>query len=216
MINMLYSSNHLIDPEEKDNAWAAAVFNELYYYGGAECLLEGKDPVEIRKYAAGAQDVSKYKKMFRRVSKSTSEQQPDQPIPGTRLPGLKDLSGIEWQPIGFLPQPLNSARAIIEKTPIYVKCTAIDALAKNQKEKDFEFIQNRPGLDSLLSQFSQMMGVKISPPQAPNNSSGVDISNFDLDPTKQDELNFYMSLYYKLGPKVHLKKFYMRSRMCWT
>ena len=198
---MLYSSNHLIDPEDKDNAWAASVFSELYYYGGAECLLEGKDPVEIRKYAAGAQDVAKYKKMFRRVSKSTSEQQPDQPIPGTRLPGLKDLSGVEWQPIGFLPQPLNSARAIIEKTPIYIKCTAIDALAKNQKEKDFEFIQNRPGLDSLLSQFSQMMGVKIEPPQAPNNSTGVDISNFDLDPTKQDELNFYMSLYYKLRPE---------------
>lgn len=202
MLDMLYSSNHLIDPKDKTVEWAATVMNELYYYGGADSLLDGKDPTLIRAFANGSQPVGRYKKMFRRLSKPTEQQQqPDGWMATSNLPGARDLAGISWEPISFLNQPLNSARAVIEKAPIYVKCTAIDPLAKNQKEQDLEFIQNRPAYDQLLQQFSVMMGTPIAPPPAPNNATGIDISNFQLDPMKQDELNFYISLYYKLRPE---------------
>jgi hypothetical protein len=206
MIGVSASVNHLIDPELKDNAWAATEIMNNYYYGGAESLLDGKDPETIRLYATGNQPVSKYKRMFRKLAKTGSsvaatDGNPVMPTGGAGIP-LKDMSGIDWQPLALMNQPLNSGIAIVTKMPIYVKCTAIDPLAKSKKEQDLDFIRNRPFLDAHLTQIAAMMGTPIGSPPIPNASSDtVDLSNVKLNPFNEDELNFYMSLYYKLRPE---------------
>lgn len=194
--------NHLIDPNTKDTDWAANVMYNNYFFGGAESLLDGKNPTDIRKYASGKQDVLKYKKLFQKLSRSAQSQevQTGSGIAGNQL--FSDMSGIEWEPLAVLAHPMNSAMAVIKKQPLYIKCTAIDALAQQAKKQDFQFLKNRPVLDASLAEFSAMLGSQIKPPDAPNNASSTDISNFDLNPQNEDELNFYVNLFYKLRPET--------------
>lgn len=179
--------------------WGAEMMNQLYWHGGANSLLFNKDVREIEAYAAGRQDMGKYKKMFKRLHKDAIRTN-TQDNPAASL-NVQDITGIDWEPLGFLTQPLYSALAVLQKMPIYVKCTAIDALAREKKERDYNFLKNRPFLDGELKSLSQKLGSIISPPTAAHNAEGVDISNFDLDPTQEDELNFYINLFYKLRPE---------------
>lgn len=199
------NQNHLIDPAQKDEEWAAKMIYEFYHFGGAVNLLDGKDSEEIEKYAAGNPPVAKYKKMFKRMAKEEAAIQAQFNKQGggdfRQATPIHDVTGIEWAPLSFLNQPLNSALAVLCKMPIYVKCTAIDALAQEKKEKDFKVLQNRGFHDGQLQQFAQKLGSPIGVPTAPNNAESIDISNFDLDPNKEDELNFYINLFYKLRPE---------------
>jgi hypothetical protein len=196
-----FSATHLIAPGEKDAAWAAQVMYEKYFFGGATSLMEGKKPDEIRKYVAGEQSVDKFKKMFRKAAAGNVVNAPGTAGTGRGGP-LQDMAGIDWQPLALLTQPFNAAISIIQKMPLYVKCTAIDPLAKDKKMSDAEFLRNRQHLDASLAQFSALLGAPIEPPSAPNNAASADISAFDLNPAVEDELNFYMDLFYKLRPET--------------
>ena len=166
-----FSASHMISPKEKDAAWAARIMYEKYYFGGARSLMDGKKPQEVKDYVAGNQSVDKFKKMFRKASASSNGGNPVGAIPiGQTSNLLKDMVGIDWQPLALLTQPFNAAISIIQKMPIYVRCTAIDALAKDKKMSDAEFLRNRKYLDASIAQYSQMLQAPIQPPSAPNNS----------------------------------------------
>ncbi len=195
MEETFFAASHTIDPEEKDSVWAARIMYEHYYFGQAKSLLDGKNPQEIREYVAGKQSVTKFKRMFRRAAAKQQDGSDGNSSVG------KDLAGIDWEPLALLTQPFNAALAVLQKMPVYVKATAIDPLAREKKGMDYQFLRNRPHLDANLAQFSQMMGAQIDPPSAPNNAAEADISSFDLNPQAEDELNFYMNLFYKLRPE---------------
>jgi len=196
MTDTFYAAQHTIDPDTKDCEWAAKIMYEHYYFGQAKSLLDGKNPQDIRDYVAGKQDVSKFRKMFRKAAAKAQDKEDG----GGSTP-MKDLAGIDWQPLALLAQPFNSALAVLQKMPIYVKCTAIDALASEKKGLDYTYLRNRPHFDASIANLAQMMGTKIDSPPAPNNSSGADISSFDLNPMVEDELNFYINMFYKLRPE---------------
>jgi len=195
--------NHFIDPKQKDSAWAAEMMFNYYHFGNAENLLAKKDAQMIASYAAGEQDMRKFKRMFKRLSKEIAKKEKfaRESYSGMVMPEPQDITGIDWEPLGFLTQPFNSALSVLQKQPLYVKCTAVDALAREKKEKDYNFYKNRPYHDSALNDYSQKLGSNIAPPNSSNNAENVDIANFDLDPTKDDELNFYFNLFYKLRPE---------------
>lgn len=205
MLNLTqpFLSYHYIDPRLKNSKWAADVIYELYSHGQAKNLLSGKNPDMIRKYATGQQDVNKYRRMFRRQAKEIDQQlkvQAENILGDLQVP-TSDLTGIDWQQLGLLATPLNAALNNIKKQPIYVKCTALDGLAQTKKQHDYDLLKNRPVVDKDASMFSELLGVAIDPPSELNNSEGIDISNFGLDPQRPDELNFYMNLFYKLRPE---------------
>lgn len=194
--------SHHIDPAQKDDAWAAAMMNDFYKYGGAESMLQGKRVSEIDKYYSGDQPVNRYKKMFRRMAKELAAKMADdagEDMLDTL--NIKDITGIDWKPLGILANPMSSVHNMITKLPLYVKATAIDSLAQEKKQEDRDFIRNRPVLDKSLDEFGQKLKIKIGSPAAKNNAESVDISNFDLNPGKEDELNFYMTMFHKLRPE---------------
>lgn len=182
--------NHFINPEFKDAAWAAKVFEELYLYGGAMNLLHGKNPEVINKYFDGNQPMEKYKKMFKRLAKKADEDSPE-----------KDITNIDWEPLGLMVNFANNALATIQKMPLYVKATAIDPLAQEKKQRDVQYLKSRPVLDGELDSVSDTLGVRFGSPAAQNNADGVDIKNFSLNPANDDELNFYINMFYKLRPE---------------
>lgn len=193
--------SHFIDPEKKNSRWAAYMMDDYYRFGGAVSMLHGKKIQEINQYYSGDQSVNKYKKMFRRMAKEMELKVQNEGNGMLGDIGIKDITGIEWESLGILANPMSSVHNTIQKIPLYVKATAIDSLAEEKKQKDYEFIKNRPALDKDLGKFSEALKIRIDSPAAENNAESVDISNFDLNPQKEDELNFYMSMFYKLRPE---------------
>jgi hypothetical protein len=151
MNDTFFAETHTIDPELKDSEWAARIIYEHYYYGGAEGLLEGKNPQEIGSYVAGKQSVTKFKRMFRRAGQKQPEDGCTTPMPG------KSLAGIDWEPLALLTQSFNSAFALVQKMLIYVKCIAIDPLAREKKGKDYDYLSNCVYLEASLATFSQKL-----------------------------------------------------------
>lgn len=197
---MMFNAGHYIDPRLKNSDWGANIMWQHYMYGGAKSLLDGKDPHVIRNYAEGNQNMKKYRKMFKRLAKTEQEIPIGDDLQATGG-AVKDITGIDWEPLGLMTQPLNAAISILQKTPIYVKCTAIDALAQDKKKKDYNFLKNRPLLDKDLGDISQKLKTPMGTPAPQNNATNVDITNFDLDPTKEDELNFFFDMFHKLRPE---------------
>lgn len=191
------SFRDFVDPQQKDKDWILRAVEQHYYHGGAESLLAGKDVQEILNYASGKHDMSEFKAMFPDLPKKRSE------LAGNIIDKrLAVRMGIDFEPLGILQQPLAAALAVLQKQLTYVSYEAIDATANANRQKDMDIIKNRPLFEKAIQPLKEGMKMPLPPPQPVNNSPTVDISALDLNPMKEDELNLWADLFYKLRPET--------------
>lgn len=199
-----------IDPVQKNEEWALTVVRQLYDYGGAKNLLEGKNVPAIFAYAAGNHSMEKFRAMFPEKKKTVKKSANGQPTPdqlANHTSAIMDRQtaislGMDLAPLGILQQPLASALALLQKQEVYVSCDAMDATSNANRQNDLDIIRNRPEFEKAISGATGVLGMPLQMPQPEHNYPTVDISTLGLDPAKEDQLNIWANLFYKLRPET--------------
>jgi hypothetical protein len=208
-----------VDPADKNEDWILRAVRNNYEFGGAKSLLDGKNVNEIKKYAAGDHDMAEFMAMF-----------PDPPKKRTEATAtiidkrIAKRMGIDFKPLGILQQPLSAAIAVLQKQLTYVNFEAIDATANANRQMDLDRVRNRPLFERAISPAKNVLGMPLNPVGTEFNSPTVDIASVDLDPQKEDELNLWADLFYKLRPEtafevaidalMYWNNFKMKSDLC--
>jgi hypothetical protein len=198
-----------IDPAQKDSAWVLEVVKELYDHGGAKNLLIGKRVRDIFDYAAGKHNMAKFNAMFPERKKKvikTNNGQPNERDLANHTDILMDRQtainlGMDLEPLGILQQPLASALATLQKGLVSINFTAVDATSNANRQMDLDRIRNRPGFEDAIGSAKLLLGMPLQAPGTKFNTPTVDISTMGLDPTKEDNLNVWANLFYKLRPE---------------
>lgn len=188
--------NDYVQPSEKRNLeWVRKRVRDLYEFGGAQNLLHDKDIPSIISHATGNHDMKPYQRMFKGLVRNEGNSEQD-------IFNSTDITGLDWDPLGILVQPLNSAISNIIKIPLTRNATAIDSMASTKRELDRDFLRNRNYLQNAMQDIAQKLGLdNIHLPSVKNNANGIDISALDLDPNSETELNLYFDIFYKLKPE---------------
>jgi hypothetical protein len=151
-------NNHLIPPEQKDEAWALKLFQRYVPYlqpiwsvdwaGGGNRQWGIND---IRGYAMGTQDTTVYKTYFDPQDKTGK------------------FLGLSFDNIpAFIPRLRQKLLADLQKIPTEIKAQAVDEAANDKRNKDKMMLRIEKILDEHLSKLS-----KIINPQNPEIKSGI-------------------------------------------
>lgn len=189
-------SFHYQTPQSKmeGNSWAMQVVNFYWYNTQNFSLLEGKDVNEIEGYASGEYSLTKFKKIF----KSEQKRLLQNANPNT-LENRRTAIGIDYRCYPLIPEKLNSAVAIIQKIPIEISCVATDALAIEKKQRDVNFLKNKPVVEADLQEVADRLSLgKVDLGTTKNSSIEFSDSPFGLDLTNPDELDIFVNLIYSL------------------
>jgi hypothetical protein len=200
-----------IDPQQKDKTWVLDAVKQLYDYGGAKNLLAGKKVKDIWDYAAGKHSMVKFQAMFpdkkKRIRKKGDPNRPTEEQLTNHTDMLMDKQtaislGMDIEPLGILQQPLASAIATLQKQLVYIGFSAIDPTSNANRKMDLERMRYRPGFERYLAGAKGILGMPLQSPPPLHNSPTIDISALGLDPSKEDQLNIWASLFYKLRPET--------------
>lgn len=197
---------HFVDPDTKlGNEWALKLVR-MNYASNARSLLYTKNVVEIDQYATGDHDMTDYKaKMFKGAVTERGVNHDDNPNDRSQYVEFvqqEDLTGIDFEPLGILVQPLNSAIATIQKQPIEVVATAMDAAASTKRKNDRDMLRNKPKFEAELDAVAAKMGMdKFDVGGARHNARAVSEMPFGLDASDEGDLDLYFDLFYKLRPE---------------
>jgi hypothetical protein len=198
-----------IDPIEKNDQWVLEAVKQLYDYGGAKNLLAGKRVRDIFAYAAGNHSMEKFNAMFPEKKKRTRKTSGDRPTEqqlanhSTTLMDRETVVslGMDLEPLGILQQPLASALAQLHKQIVYVQFSAIDATSNANRKMDMDRMRNRPEFEKAIGGLRHVLKMPLQLPQTMHNATTIDISALGLDPSKEDQLNIWANLFYKLRPE---------------
>lgn len=198
-----------IDPASKDGAWILDVVKHYYMYGGAKNLLAGKRINDIFDYAAGKHSMAKFLAMFpekkRRRKKNIDNRATNNELANhTDLLMDKETAislGMDMEPLGILQQPISSAISTLQKGLVYVGFSAIDSTSNANRKMDLDRIRNRPGFEEAIAPAKMLLKIPLQAPNTQFNEPTVDINSLGLDPSKEDQLNIWANLFYKLRPE---------------
>jgi hypothetical protein len=201
MLKTYLPAQHFVRPEEKlTKEWAIEMSRYYYYHGNMVSLLHGKDVSRIELFAEGNQPMDEFRKMYKNSTKKKATTIEDENGLATVINvEREDVTGIDWDPLDLLNQPLNSAISLIHKQPIEVEATAIDGLAITKKKNDRDLIRTKAKNEKIMAPISQQLGMSgfISGPQnaaIPEAPQGLDMD----DPEEQD---LYFDMFYKFRPE---------------
>lgn len=190
---------HFVSPETKLTAeWMRQMVQSFYHYNKM-CLLEGKDQISINAYAAGSQPMEDYRKLIspgKRKVGVNYDDNPDNHKEYVEAIQEEDISGIDFEPIGILVQPLNSAIATLLKQELDISVTAVDPAAAEKRKQDFTLLKNAQRYKKDLEE----IGVKgrLDFNLGPVNNSLPVEDYFGLDPNDDGDLQLIKQLFYKL------------------
>lgn len=201
MASSFIPSLHFAPPSKKMNkSWAKEVLTYYYYNSHNMNLLHGKNVAEIDGYASGDFDMRPFLKMFKSLKKDLVKHGK---IDNTRE-FLKQMDvgskmGFEAEPLALLPEKLNSAIAVTTKVPIEIVVNATDPLAIEKKQKDINFIKNKPLAEAKIQEVADRLGLPpVDLGTTENSSVEFSESPFGLDLTEPDELDIFVNLIYSL------------------
>lgn len=189
-------SFHYIAPNEKmnGNSWAMSVINYYWFNTQNFSLLNNKNVNEIEGYASGQFDLTKFKKIYKSEQKRMLENADPNMIANKRT-----AIGIDYRCFPLIPEKLASATAIIQKIPIEISCVAVDPLAIEKKQKDVNFLKNKPKIEAALQDIANKLNLdKIDLGSTKNSSVEFSESPFGFDLNNTDELDIFVNLVYAL------------------
>lgn len=188
--------------EKLTKKWAAEAINYYYRSGGAVSLLSGKKVTDIERFASGDQDMAPFKKMYKSLKRAEERNVTSPNNLQSDIIVNNTLDALDWDPLGLLPTPLNSALSNVTKLPIEITATAVDGLAMTKKERDRELLRNKRLYEKDTADIAAKLGIeKIDIGGLQNDSSGYDELPLGLDPESQDDQDLFMNLFYKLKPE---------------
>jgi len=201
MLKTYLPAQHFVRPEEKlTKEWAIEMSRYYYYHGNMVSLLHGKDVAKIELFAEGRQPMDEFRKMYKNSTKKKASKLENEDGTAEILKvEMEDVTGIDWEPLDILNQPLNAAISLIHKQPIEVQATAIDGLAVTKKKLDRDLIKTKSRNEQIMKPIADQLGLSgfIKGPQ---HSSIPDMPNgLDMDDPEQQDL--YFDMFYKFRPE---------------
>lgn len=183
-------SLHFAKPADKlKPEWCKEAIDYYYHNTDNKSLLHGKDIEEIEAYATGEFDMTPYKRLYRSMQKAT-DNHPNQA-------DREDKLGLQWQPLPLIPNKLNAAIATVQKIPVEISCTAMDALAAEKKEEDVTFLKNKQVVQADLQELAdQMQAGEIDLGTTRHADVAYSDSPYGLDLNDPEELDVFVNLLY--------------------
>lgn len=179
--------------------WCSEVIDHYYYNGGLINLLHGKKVDEIDGYATGNYSMEP----FRRLFQSERRQSDIANDPNYRKQLDKSSkSAIQWEPVALITSKLNSAISLLQKIPIEVNATCMDALAQKKKKEDLDFLKNKSNMESVLQPLYDTMNLgQVDLGSTQHSSIPFTAMPMDLDVDNEDEFRMFSEMLYNLAPE---------------
>lgn len=190
---------HFEKPQEKlTPEWALKAIQYYYYNMDNKSLLHGKDIDEIQEFATGNIDMKKFTKIFKSIRRNL-EKTNAAPNLMHNYTGRGGAAEYEFEPLSLIAEKINSAVAITSKIPVEVSCQATDPLAIEKREKDINFLKNKPYVEAELIPIADKLGIDdIDLGTTENSTTPFSESPFGLDLDNPDELEIFQNLIYSL------------------
>jgi len=198
---------HFENPSKKlTPEWCMEVVNFCVRNGSNYNLLEGKAVDEIESWASGNINMTPFKRMFKSIRKSIDDSQKG--IDGlTPLSNIKDTTGLSWEPLPLIPNPLNSAVSTIQKIPIEVQCVAQDGLAMKKRKDDVEFLKSKPLIEQDLQELADQLQIgKVDIGTTKYSSKKFSEAPLGMDLNDPDEEDVFTKILYSLGVETANEK----------
>lgn len=196
MANSFLPSFHLLSsPEDKlKSAWCMEAVSWCWYNSNNLNLLVDKNVFEINAYASGDIPMDEFRKMFKSEVKKMREN------PNNTLKDLTSTAiGTDFRPYGLISDKMDSAVAIIQKIPVEVSCIAIDPLAIEKKQRDVNFLKNKPAVEADLQNVADRLNLgKVDLGGTEHSSVEFSDSPFGLDLNNPEQLDIFVNLIYSL------------------
>lgn len=196
---------HFVPPSEKlTSEWCDKVIQFYYRNTNNLCLLQDKRVWEIENYASGNIDMKPFKRLYKSIKKKMDQNSMDGNINSTTNylynNGNVNDDEMQFNPLPLIPTPLNSAQAILQKIPVEITCTALDALAATKKKEDVTFLKNKPQVENDINELTSQMNVgKIDLGSTSHSNVPFSDSPYGLNLNDPDEYSVFVDLLYKLG-----------------
>lgn len=199
---------HFDKPSTKlSTEWALKAIDWCYYNTDNRTLLHGKKINEIEEFTAGEFDLTPFQKMFKSIKKKMDANRGMNNMLTPEQIRNFDDSGLTWSCLPLIPAKFNSAVSIVQKIPIEVSCTAMDALAMQKKEEDLTFLKNKPIIEEELQDFADQLQIgKVDIGTTKNSFKKYDSAPFGLDLADPDEEEIFVQLIYALGVERAFEK----------
>ncbi len=192
---------HFTPPSQKLNAdWCLKVVNYCFYNSNNINLLAGKNIEEIDGYASGDFSMKPFLKMFKSLKKDLAKNgKLDNTKEFLKNMDLGSSLGLDIEPLPLLPEKLNAAVAVVSKIPVEISCNATDLQAIEKKQKDINFIKNKPLYEAQMQEVADRLGLsEVDLGTTENSSVEFSESPFGLDLNEPDELDVFINLIYAL------------------
>lgn len=199
--------DQLVSAKVKDRQWATEI-SQYYYFNYGSCfpITKDKNVPLLRSYADGNQSVASIKKsLFKLQADDVLSYNPGDKRSANKI-AKKDLTGIEWEPVAFLPNMINSAMSNLLKQPLNPTCTAIDPIAREQKLEDAMKIKYDAFVKADLAEMARKIGVQMEHKKDLKYTDvTTSIESLDLDPMNDDELQLYQGMFTKLSVEAAME-----------
>lgn len=188
---------HFEKPSSKlTKEWAMKAVNYYINNTANRNLLHGKNLKDIEGYATGDFDMTPFIKIFKSLRKQLTKEKAMQAA--GMLNGDSKV-GMEFTPLPLLPEKINSAISILSKIPVEVSCNASDPTAIEKKQRDINFIKNKPLIEAEIQDLYDRAGLdEVDLGTTENSSVPYSDSPFGLDLNEPDELDIFVNLIYAL------------------
>lgn len=197
MANNFIPAFHRINPAEKlKSKFCMEVVNYCWYNTRNYNLLWNKNIKDIEEYASGEFDLTPFKRMFKSEAKRMQQNKDPNFINNNNV---STAIGIDYTCLPLIPEKLNSAKAIIQKIPLEITCKAFDPLAIEKKEKDINFLKNKPIVEADLQIVADKMQLgKVDLGTTTNSAVEYSDSPYGMDLHNPEELDVFIKLMYSL------------------
>lgn len=186
-IHLGYTAEEKLKPE-----WWNEAKQLFYYQSNNVSLLQGKKIREIDSYAEGNIDMRPFRKLFKTDPNIKDEVDL---ISDSNGEFNDNGTGLGYEPLPLIPIRENAARSLIENIPIEVAAEATDALAWEKKEKDIQFLKNKPMFENQLQDLSDRMNLgKVDLGSTKHTAIPFSSSPYGLDLNEADELQVFVGL----------------------
>lgn len=193
-------SFHFTKPADKlKSEWCQEVINYYYHNTERKPLLDKKNVNEIEEYANGDFSMEPFKRLYKSIKKSFVANNPNISL------GNNDTidSKMQFEPLPLIPVKLNAAVSVLQKVPIEITVTALDALAAKKKNEDINFLKNKPKLEAELQPIADNLQLpKVDLGSTRHSAVPYSSSPYGIDLADEEQAEIFSNIIYSLGVEV--------------
>lgn len=189
---------HYRPAEEKlTRKWWAEAMNLYVHNGGLRYLTHGKDVKKIEEFASGNFDTSFAnevlitfrKDWYAKNGMPSPEEQRKEKVKKTK------------NAVALLPPKLQSAESMLQKQSFEVNVQCLDPLAQKRKQKDLEFLREKPKMEAEMREMYNAMDLG-EPDLGSTEYSATPYyaAPFGLDFNNEHQFKIFAEFYYNYRP----------------